>query len=110
LASDSWLGRLTIAGAPNAPTSNKLSAETTTVQTRTESQRFADAARIASQDRALLELFSQRGLRRERKASLESAAEFGERQQKAAPEFHEAAFDAQCSWRSDATVLSALDR
>ena len=107
---DSWLGRLTIAGSPNASISSTLPAKTTTVQACNESQRSADAARIASQDRALIELFSPRDLRRERKASLASGAESGERQHQAATNHHEAAFVAQRSWRSDATVWSALDR
>jgi hypothetical protein len=108
--SDYWLGRLSVAGSPNASASGKLSPETTTVRARDESQRPADTTRIAFQDQALFELFSRGDWRRERKPSLAPQAELGEGQHNAATELHEAVFDARGRWTRVATIASEFDR
>ncbi|TXG80245.1 MAG: hypothetical protein E6R11_01355 [Rhodocyclaceae bacterium] len=108
--SDYWLGRLSVAGSPNASASGKLSPETTTVRARDESQRPADTTRIAFQDQALFELFSRGDWRRERKPSLAPQAELGEGQHNAATDLHEAVFDARGRWTRVATIASEFDR
>ena len=114
LVNDSWLERLTIAGAPYAyasPTGlqNKLPAETRALLGRNERQRAADSMQLRSHDRALFELFSTGDLRKNRNAPLTPMSEVRDCPQKTAAEVHESAFNDQWAWRQRASDRSEID-